>query len=135
MAWQRSGWLRIYAGDCELAIEHLKRAMRLNPLDPLMHLAHSAMAFGYFLLEDLDEASAWAERALHLRSDWPPALRVLAMSNALAGREQAAQQAMTRLRMLQPRLRVSNLHEQIFLYRPEHMAKYLEAMRKAGLPE
>jgi len=135
VAWQRSGWLRIYAGDCELAIEHLNRAMRLNPLDPLMHLAQSAMAFGHFLLGDVDEASAWAERALHLRSNWPPALRVLAMSNALAGREQAAQQAMSRLAIVQPRLRVSNLHEQIFLHRPEHTARCLEAMRKAGLPE
>jgi TolB-like protein len=135
VAWQRSGWLRIYAGDCELAIEHLKRAMRLNPLDPLMHLAHSAMAFGYFLLEDVDEGSVWAERALHLRSNWPPALRVLAMSNALAGREQAARQAMGRLRLIQPGLRVSNLHEQNLLHRPEHMARYIEGMRKAGLPE
>ncbi len=135
VAWQRSGWLRIYAGDCELAIEHLKRAMRLSPLDPLMHLAHSATASGYFFLGNLDEASTWAERALYLRSDWPPALRVLAMSNALAGREQAARTAMTRLRLIQPKLRVSNLHEQIFLHRPEHMAKYVEAMRKAGLPE
>jgi tetratricopeptide (TPR) repeat protein len=135
VAWQRSGWLRIYAGDCELAIEHLNRAMRLNPLDPLMHLAQSAMAFGHFLLGDVDEASAWAESALHLRSNWPPALRVLAMSNALAGREQAAQQAITRLALVQPRLRVSNLHEQIFLHRLEHTARCLEAMRKAGLPE
>jgi TolB-like protein len=135
VAWQRSGWLRIYAGDCELAIEHLNRAKRLNPLDPLMHLAHSATAFGYFLLGDIDEASAWAERALHLRSNWPPALRVLAMSNALAGREQATRQAMTGLALVQPRLRISNLHEQIFLHRPEHMAKCIEAMRKAGLPE
>ena len=135
VAWQRSGWLRIYAGDCELAIEHLKRAMRLSPLDPLMHLAHTAMALGYFLLENFDEASAWAERSLHLRSNWPPALRVLVMSNALAGREQAARQAMTRLRLMQPRLRISNLHEQIFLHRPEHMATYVKAMREAGLPE
>lgn len=90
--------IRLYAGDCELAIEHLKRAMRLSPLDPLMHLAHSATAFGYFLQGNLDEASAWAERALPLRSNWPPALRVLAMSNALAGREQAAGEAMARLR-------------------------------------
>lgn len=135
VAWQRSGWLRIYAGDCELAIEHLNRAMRLNPLDPLMHLAQSATAFGYFLLGDLDEASAWAERALYLRSNWPPALRVLAMSHALAGREQAARQAMTRLALVQPRLRVSNLQAQIFLHRPEHMARCMEAMRKAGLPE
>ena len=35
VAWQRSGWIRIYAGDCELAIEHLKRAMRLSPCGPL----------------------------------------------------------------------------------------------------
>jgi TolB-like protein len=135
VAWQRSGWLRIYVGDCELAIEHLQRGMRLSPLDPLVHLAHSAMALGYFLLKNVDEASACAERALHLRSNWPPALRVLAMSNALAGREQAARQAMNRLRLIQPQLRVSNLHEQIFLHRPEHMAKYTEAMRQAGLPE
>jgi tetratricopeptide (TPR) repeat protein len=135
VAWQRSGWLRIYAGDCELAIEHLRRAVRLNPLDPLTHLADSAMAFGHFLLDDLDEASAWAERALHLRPNWPPALRVLVMSNALAGREQAARQAMTSLALVQPRLRVSNLHEQIFLHRPEHTARCIEAMRKAGLPE
>ena len=57
------------------------------------------------------------------------------MSNALAGREQAAREAMTLLRLVQPRLRVSNLHEQIFLQQPEHMAKYIDAMRKAGLPQ
>jgi TolB-like protein len=134
VAWQRSGWLRVYAGNCELAIEHLERAMRLSPLDPLMHLAHSATAFAYFLLGNLDEATAWAERALRMRPDWAAALRVLAMTEALAGRHQAARDAMARVRMIQPGLRVSNLHEQMFLHRPEHMAKFIEAMRKAGLP-
>jgi len=57
------------------------------------------------------------------------------MSNALAGRDLAARHAMTRLRLIQPRLRVSNLHEQIFLRQPEHMASYVKAMREAGLPE
>jgi TolB-like protein len=135
VAWQRSGWLRIYAGDCELAIEHLKRAMRLNPLDPLMHLAFAAAAFGHFLLNNLEEASSWAERALHLRPDWPAALRVLAMSDALAARKRSGHDAMSRLRAAQPHLRLSNLHEQIFLHRPEHMAKCIDAMKAAGLPE
>jgi tetratricopeptide (TPR) repeat protein len=135
VAWQRSGWIRTYAGDCEIAIEHLRRGMRLNPLDPLMRLAYSATAFGYFLLGELDEASGWAERALHLQPNWPPALRVLAVSNALAGRAQATQQAMSRLRLIQPQLRLFNLHEQTSLHRPEHMARFTGAMRKAGLPE
>jgi TolB-like protein len=85
VGWQRSGWIRIYAGDCEVAIEHVRRAIRLTPLDPLMHLAYSATAFGYFLLEQLDEASACAERALHLQPNWPTALRVLTVSNPLPG--------------------------------------------------
>jgi tetratricopeptide (TPR) repeat protein len=135
VAWQRSSWIRIYAGECEVAIEHLRTAMRLSPLDPLMHLAYSAMAYGYFFLGDFDEASNWSERALQKQRDWPAALRVVAMSHALAGRLPAAHQAMTRLRARQPTLRLSNLHEQIFLHRPEHMEKFLEAMRKAGLPE
>jgi len=135
VAWQRSGWIRVYAGECEVAIEHLRTAMSLSPLDPLMHLAYSATAFGYFLLGDLDQASTWSDRALQMRPDWPVALRVSAMSHALAGRERLTHQAMTRLRALQPTLRLSNLHKQIFLHRPEHMEKFIEAMRKAGLPE
>lgn len=135
VAWQRSGWIRVYAGECEVAIEHLRTAMRLSPLDPLMHLAYSATAFGYFLLGDLSQSSMWSDRALQMRPDWPVALRVSAMSNALAGRERQTEQAMTRLRAVQPALRLSNLHEQIFLHRPEHMDRFIEAMRKAGLPE
>ena len=135
VAWQRSGWIHVYAGKPEVAIEHVHTAMRLSPLDPLMHLAFSAVAYGYFFLDDLDQSSTWSDRALQMRPDWPAALRVLAMSHALAGRERPAQEAMKRLRRLQPALRISNLHEQIFLKRPEHMEKFINAMRKAGLPE
>lgn len=134
VAWQRSGWIHVYAGEPEVAIEHVRTAMRLSPLDPLMHLAHSAIAYGYFFLGDLDQSSIWSDRALQMRPDWPAALRVSAMSHALAGRERPAQQAMIRLRALQPTLRLSNLHEQMFIHRPEHMEKFVEAMRTAGLP-
>jgi TolB-like protein len=135
VAWQRSGWIHVYAGEPEVAIEHVRTAMRLSPLDPLMHLAYSAMAYGYFFLGDLDQSSIWSDRALQMRPDWPAALRVSAMSHALAGRERLKQEAMMRLRTLQPALRLSNLHEQIFLRRPEHMERFIGAMRKAGLPE
>lgn len=93
------------------------------------------MAFAYFLLVRFDAASAEAERALHLRPDWPPALRVLVMSDAHAGRLQPARQAMVRLRSMQPDLRIANFQDQFFLQRPEHMASCIDAMRKAGFPE
>jgi TolB-like protein len=135
VAWQRSGWIHVYAGEPDVAIEHVRTAMRLSPLDPLMHLAYSAIAYGYFFLGDLGQCSIWSDRALQMRPDWPAALRVSAMCHAVAGRERSAQQAMTRLQALQPTLRLSNLNEQMFLHRPEHMEKLVEAMRKAGLPE
>ncbi len=135
VAWQRSGWLRIYAGECKLAIDHLGRATRLNPADPLMHLALSASAFAHFLLEEFEEACEFARRALNIQAEWPAALRVLAMSHAMAGRNDAARQAMARLIKQQPQLGLSTLHDQIFLHRPEHMSMYVRAMRKAGLPQ
>jgi TolB-like protein/DNA-binding SARP family transcriptional activator len=36
-AWHVSGWVRCYLGDADTAIEHLVRAMRLSPLDPMFY--------------------------------------------------------------------------------------------------
>ncbi len=33
-AWSVSGWLRLYMGHHDLALEHQGRAMRLSPRDP-----------------------------------------------------------------------------------------------------
>jgi hypothetical protein len=63
------------------------------------------------------------------------ALRVSAAANALAGRIERAQDALSRLRRIDPALRVSNLGDITPLRRPEDIARYAEAMRKAGLPE
>ena len=40
MAWLLSGYLKALLGEHEIAIEHLKRAMRLSPLDPEVFVAH-----------------------------------------------------------------------------------------------
>jgi len=46
-----------------------------------------------------------------------------------------AEQALARLRHLDPALRVSNLTEVFPLRRPEDLAKFADGLRKAGLPE
>ena len=84
VAWQRSGWVRGYAGDHEEAIRSLERAMRLNPLDPRVFLTQSAMAFAHFLAGRDQEASDWAAMAGRVKPNWMPALRV-----AIAGQRDA----------------------------------------------
>ena len=92
-------------------------------------------AFAHFLAGRYDEASSWAQKALWDRPNYLTALRLAAASSALAGHLEDARQAIERLREIDPTLRVSNLNDRIPLRRPDHLAKYAEGLRKAGLPE
>jgi hypothetical protein len=60
-----------------------------------------------------------------------------AASSAMAGRLEQGHQALLRLRQLNPALRVSNLKDVSFgpYRRAEDIARYEEALRRAGLPE
>ena len=134
-AWHLSGWVRIYLGEPELAIEHMSRAMRLNPLDPLIFGMQNGTAAAHFLASRYDEASSWAEKALRAHSNYLPAMRMAAASHALAGRLAEAQKAMARMRQIDPELRGSNLTDLVPFRGPEDFARYAEGLQRAGLPE
>ena len=135
-AWYFSGWARNWLGEPEVAIEHLARAMRLSPLDPYIASIQAATAHAHFFAGRSDEASSWARMALRERPDSHTELRIAAASNALAGRVEEAKKAMARLRQIDPALCVSNLRDVLGPYRrAEDLARYEEALRKAGLPE
>jgi len=135
-AWQYSGWVRIWLGEPELAIEHTRRAMRFSPVDPWRCSMQTAVAFAHFFLAHDDEASSWATMALRERPNFQPALRIAAASHALGGRMDKAQQAVAQLQMLNPGLRISNLKaNSANQRRPEFFSRYVAGMAKAGLPE
>jgi predicted Zn-dependent protease len=100
-----------------------------------MPVAQNAIAFANFFAGDYDKASAVAAQVLREKPDYYVTLRYAAASNTLAGRAEEAQQALARLRQIDPELRVSNLKDLTPLRRPEDRARYEEGMRKAGLPE
>jgi TolB-like protein/class 3 adenylate cyclase len=135
VAWYASGWLRVFLGEPDPAIEHLGYAMRISPLDPQMFAMQAGTAFAHFLAGRYDEASFWAEKALWEQANYQSTLRIAAASNALTGRIAEAQKIMDRLRELDPALRVSNLKDYIPLRRPEDLASFEDGLRKAGLPE
>jgi TolB-like protein len=134
-AWFSSCWLRVWIGEPEMTVSHFARFKRMSPLDSLMPDAQSACAFAHIFCGRYSEALALAEQALQESPNLHPALRASAVSNALAGRIERAHIAISRLRQIDPALRVSSLKDLTPLRRHEDVAIYAEGMRKAGLPE
>jgi TolB-like protein len=135
MAWYFGGWIRSWLGEPDAAIEHLTRAMRLNPVDPRIIGMYAAMGAAHGIAGRYDEALSWVEKALWQRPDFVPALRVAAVNYAFAGRLNEARQVMTRLRPLDPTLRIANLRDLFGPYRAEDLERTAEALRKIGVPE
>jgi TolB-like protein/class 3 adenylate cyclase len=134
-AWNASGWVRLSLGEADMMIEHMARAMRLSPFDPLMFSMQAVTAFGHFLAGRYSDAALWAEKAVREQPSFLFTLRVAAASYASAGRSEDAHQAIARALQFDPDMRVSNLKDRLTRLRPEHFAKYADALRKAGLPE
>jgi adenylate cyclase len=63
-ALRSAGWVRLYVGDFEPAIEHFERAMHLNPLDPEIGFVLGGKAFAFIQAGRANEAVALARRAL-----------------------------------------------------------------------
>jgi TolB-like protein len=134
IAWQRSGWVRTYAGDADGAIESLNKAIRLNPRDPLVFLTQSAMAFAHFIAGRDDEAAEWAAMALRVKPGWLPALRAAIVSNALRGRLDEAQRALKLYSKIDPQVSTASFGR-FPLRRDTDRQRLLLGLRKAGVPE
>jgi adenylate cyclase len=133
-AWHFSALTKAFLGEPEAAIEHAARAIRLSPHDPQMFGMQTATAFAHLISGRYDEASSWAETAIREQPNFFIATCVAAASAALAGRVPEAEKAMTRLRQLNPALRLSNLEGLLPFRRREDFDRWSEGLRKAGLP-
>jgi len=133
--WFLGGFLRLWLGEPEGALEHFARAMRLSPLDPETYRMQAGMATAHLFAGRFDVASSLADKA---SSDLPTFLLVAgvaAASHALAGRPEEAKKAMAQLRKLDPLLRISGLRDWLPIRRAEDIATFADGLRRAGLPE
>jgi tetratricopeptide (TPR) repeat protein len=134
--WMLSAWLRVLRGEPDLALEHVARAIRVNPFDPtMMSSMQAAAAYAHFLAGRYDVARSTAEKALIGNQDFLLANCVLAASSSLAGGLEQAQRGVARALECNPDLRVSNLSDLLPFRRTEDIAAFAEGLRKAGLPE
>ena len=134
-AWFLGGFLRVWHGETDNAIEHFGRAMRLSPLDPEIYRMQAGMAMAHLFAGRFDVASSWAEKASRDLPSFLMVVGIVAASHALAGRTDEARRAMDHLRELDPMLRISNLRDWLSIQRPEDLAIFADSLRRAGLPE
>jgi tetratricopeptide (TPR) repeat protein len=134
-AWFLGGFLRVWNGDSDGAIEHFERAIRLSPLDQEMYRMQAGMAAAHMFAGRFEIAASWAEKAFRQLPSFLMVVSIIVASNALAGRAEAAQQAMRHLRQLDPTLHISNLGDWLPILQPDDLATFAEGLRRAGLPE
>ena len=124
--WYLGGWLRLWAGQPELAISHFETSLRLSP--QFRANIFLGIGIGYFLAQQFGEAAAMLLRALQEQPSWPPTYRFLAACYAHMGRLDDAQNIVKRLRAITPVIVPDATHWR----NPEHRELYLSGLRLAA---
>jgi tetratricopeptide (TPR) repeat protein len=133
MAWHLSGWTRGFIGQPELAVEHLERAMRLNPVDPQRPGMEAALAAAHFAAGRFDVAASLARSAMLEQPGNFLATVVAAAANAMAGNLDIAISAMAQACELDPTFR--KIEDRLPYKQPELLALWRDALSKAGLSD
>jgi adenylate cyclase len=130
--WQNRGWLYKIAGLHEEAIRSFEHAMRVSPIDPMLHRVFGGMGMALIELRRFDEAVVAGKKAMRQNSHFPGAYRCLASAFAHLGCDAEAREAAARLLEVDPAFTIS-----AYIARGgQSNAKLLiEGFRKAGLPE
>jgi len=124
--WRVSGLLRIFAGQHDLAIEHIETSLRLSPRERTGQ-ALAAMATAYFFKRRFDEAVSKLLLSIQDDPGFPTAYRELAACYAHMGRLDEAQAIVTKLRAITPQVVPSDLPWR----NPEDRELFLSGLRLA----
>ena len=131
-AWGCRGHVYRVAGLPEEAVRSFERAIRMSPIDPLLHVTFAGMGLAFIELGRFDEAIVAGKKALRQNPSFSAAYRCLASAFAHLGRASEAREAAARVLEVDPGFTIS-----AWIARGgQSNAKLLmEGLRKAGLPE
>ena len=129
--WNNRGWVYIMAGLPEEAIRSFERAIRMSPVDPLLHMTFLGIGHALMGLRRFDEAIVVLKKALRQNPSFMPACRGLAAAFAHLGRDAEAHEAAARVLEIDPAFTISAHIARV----PKNSKLFIEGLRKAGLPE
>jgi adenylate cyclase len=130
----RAGWLRNYMGQPERAITHFETAMRLSPVDLEMSQFLTGLSVAQLQIEQWLEACGTAQRALDLQANWGGAHRARVVGFVHLGMMNEAEVAARKMLEAMPRFSLSE-YIRTTPFKANAWWKWVDALRKAGLPE
>jgi TolB-like protein/class 3 adenylate cyclase len=135
-AWMAKGYVLAFTNAGDKGIDAFRRAIRLSPFDPLGFRFTGGLAIAHMMAGQYAEAMGWADRSLHEMPHYTAGIRIKIALCACLGLIDEARHWLGRLLELQPDLTLTEMkvYAAKFLA-PEVLEIYIEALRKAGLPE
>jgi adenylate cyclase len=132
LAWNSRGHVHRLAGLPGEAVRSFEHAIRMSPVDPLLHSTHAGMSFALVELGRFEDAIVTAKKILRQKPSYSVANRCLASAFAHLGLDVEAREAAARLLEADPGFTVS-----AWIGRGGQSKTKLmrEGLRKAGLPE
>ena len=124
--WNVSGNIRVWAGQQDLAIEHIETALRLSPRER-MGQPLASMGAAYFFKRQFDEAASQLLLAIQDDPGFPNTYRTLAACYAHMGRLDEARATVAQLRAITPQVMPSALPQR----NPKDRELYLSGLQLA----
>ncbi|HKF10063.1 MAG TPA: tetratricopeptide repeat protein [Xanthobacteraceae bacterium] len=124
-----------FAGDYEAAMLHLEEAIRQSPRGWMVVVWHMCKGWAAFLAERYEEAVAFTEEAREANPEFPDIYAVLASAHGHLGNAGAAREALDQLLPRMPGLTASDARLVRPFARAADRGRFLEGLRKAGLPD
>jgi len=123
-----------FGGDYEMAVSHLEEAIRLSPRGPLLVIWRLCKGWAALTAERYDEAVDFAQEAGEANPEFPDIYAVLASAYGHLGRAEQAGAALDQLLLRMPGLTASDERLGRPFVRSADRERFLEGLRKAGMP-
>ena len=131
-AWERSGWLKTYIGESEVAIRHFKHSIRLAPTRARNAFRYIGIGSACFDDGNYAEAARWKRRAVLEDPGTAWVNRTLAVSYARLGDRLAALDSLDTLRRCCPDLTISQVVSAV-PFRQNFLDRVAETLNDLGL--
>jgi adenylate cyclase len=122
-----------YIGRHQEAIPHFKRGIRISPLNPSFNL--NGLGMTYIRMERYEEAITVFKKVLHYQPDYLSVHRNLAACYATLGKEEEARAEAAEVLRLNPKFSVKKYGKRLQIRDKAVKERYIDALRKAGLPD